>query len=243
MAKIPFLTCVGCQWPLVFWWCVEFLEKVDQKTSLFPDEEDLAGSAEALLRIQDVYALSADRMAHGHLHQDITNTASMTGKFTVVGLLQWEDGRSLAVSILYTTILHRHLMGSSIQMISCSDLTGIELCLCVWSQAFLMAYLFTYLFTYLLAVYQWFVVLRSNTWRIMVEEMLQMFKLFVRQHKPFSRTIITYAYCCKDPLHCLVLARLHVVLGNNNMHQITVHCHAYIRAWFVTINTIILTHR
>lgn len=58
----------------------EFLSKLDQKTDSFPDEEDLAGTAEALLRLQDVYALSADRMAHGNLHRGIADTVSMTAE-------------------------------------------------------------------------------------------------------------------------------------------------------------------
>ena len=49
------------------------------KTNKFPDQEDLSGAATALLRLQDTYALTTDKVAHGEL-QGIQNSALMTGE-------------------------------------------------------------------------------------------------------------------------------------------------------------------
>ena len=52
-------------------WCaaivVEFLAGLSCKTTVFPDTEDLAGAAEALLRLQDTYALSTHKIASGDI--------------------------------------------------------------------------------------------------------------------------------------------------------------------------------
>ena len=50
------------------------------KTNKFPDQEDLSGAATALLRLQDTYALTTDKVAHGDL-QGIQNSALMTGEW------------------------------------------------------------------------------------------------------------------------------------------------------------------
>lgn len=45
----------------------EFLTSLSQRTSHFPDAEDMTGSALALLRLQDVYALPTSEIASGHI--------------------------------------------------------------------------------------------------------------------------------------------------------------------------------
>jgi len=45
----------------------EFLAGLATKTTAFPDSEDLAGAAEALLRLQDTYALATHKIASGDL--------------------------------------------------------------------------------------------------------------------------------------------------------------------------------
>jgi len=45
----------------------KFLTSLEEKLSLFPDEEDLTGSVQALLRLQDTYALPPSKLAEGIL--------------------------------------------------------------------------------------------------------------------------------------------------------------------------------
>ena len=46
---------------------VAFLSGMATKTTVFPGQEDLAGAAEALLRLQDTYALGTHQIATGDL--------------------------------------------------------------------------------------------------------------------------------------------------------------------------------
>ena len=48
------------------------------RTTAFPDSEDLAGAAEALLRLQDTYALSTHQIASGDL-MGVHDSPHMTG--------------------------------------------------------------------------------------------------------------------------------------------------------------------
>lgn len=59
----------------------EFLESLLTKTRSFPDQEDLSGAAIALLRLQDTYALSTDKVARGDI-QGVKNSPTMTGNFS-----------------------------------------------------------------------------------------------------------------------------------------------------------------
>lgn len=69
----------------------EFLERLMSKTNKFPDQEDLSGAATALLRLQDTYALTTDKVAHGEL-QGIQNSALMTaGDCFELGRVAYND--------------------------------------------------------------------------------------------------------------------------------------------------------
>ena len=48
--------------------------------SSFPDQEDLAGAANALLRLQDTYALSTSKLAMGDI-KGVRDSPQMTGQF------------------------------------------------------------------------------------------------------------------------------------------------------------------
>jgi hypothetical protein len=63
--------------------CEEFLATLDSEAALFPTNEDLDGVADALLRLQDTYALPASRIANGDLHPGLEDTAVMSGGFHV----------------------------------------------------------------------------------------------------------------------------------------------------------------
>jgi prolyl 4-hydroxylase len=58
--------------------CLEFLDRLTSKTNKFPSQEDLTGAANALLRLQDTYALSTERLAGGDI-QGVTDSSLMTG--------------------------------------------------------------------------------------------------------------------------------------------------------------------
>ena len=51
----------------LFCHAVEFLAGLATRTTAFPASEDLAGAAEALMRLQDTYALDTHRIASGDL--------------------------------------------------------------------------------------------------------------------------------------------------------------------------------
>jgi len=55
----------------------EFLERLSSKMSYFPSYEDLAGAANALLRLQDTYDLSTDKLASGDV-QGASDSLVMT---------------------------------------------------------------------------------------------------------------------------------------------------------------------
>lgn len=55
----------------------EFLDKLNSKTQNFPTGEDLNGAGTALLRLQDTYALTTDKLARGDL-QGISESAELT---------------------------------------------------------------------------------------------------------------------------------------------------------------------
>lgn len=56
----------------------EFLSKLNEESSLFPTKEDLTGVTDALLRLQDTYALPASKITSGDLHPGLENTAVMS---------------------------------------------------------------------------------------------------------------------------------------------------------------------
>jgi len=56
----------------------EFLSGLATKTTAFPDTEDLAGAAEALLRLQDTYALATHQIASGDL-MGVRDSPRMSG--------------------------------------------------------------------------------------------------------------------------------------------------------------------
>ena len=64
----------------------EFLAGLATKTTAFPDSEDLAGAAEALLRLQDTYALHTHQIASGDL-MGVRDSPLMTGS-------SYDDSRS-----------------------------------------------------------------------------------------------------------------------------------------------------
>ena len=55
------------------------MRRLESMTSDFPDESDLEGAATALMRLQDTYALSTDKIAKGEL-QGVTNSPELSGK-------------------------------------------------------------------------------------------------------------------------------------------------------------------
>lgn len=59
----------------------EFLQYLTERGGSLPNKDDLFGSAMALLRLQDVYALPTSKMAHG-LINEASQSATMTGKTT-----------------------------------------------------------------------------------------------------------------------------------------------------------------
>ena len=63
------------------YWIVGFLERLWRMIgNRFPDDEDLKGAVDALIRLQDLYELSPDKVASGQLYSDIVNPVSMRGK-------------------------------------------------------------------------------------------------------------------------------------------------------------------
>ena len=59
--------------------CTEFLTSLRSKTCYFPERDDLSGAAQALLRLQDVYALPTDKLARGEL-VGVIDSPHMTGQ-------------------------------------------------------------------------------------------------------------------------------------------------------------------
>ena len=63
---------------------VDFLRKLQEKTyNKFPTNEDLHGALDALLRLQDLYKLSADQIARGELYHDVEQPVSMKCKIDI----------------------------------------------------------------------------------------------------------------------------------------------------------------
>ncbi len=58
----------------------DFMAKVQEKIDLLPTTEDLEGSAQALLRLQDTYSLPTEKMARGEL-QGLKESATLTGLY------------------------------------------------------------------------------------------------------------------------------------------------------------------
>lgn len=58
------------------------MDSIASKISLFPDDEDLTGAANALLRLQDTYALPTEKIARGDL-QGVQSSPELTGKCIV----------------------------------------------------------------------------------------------------------------------------------------------------------------
>jgi len=69
----------------------DFLQNLSSKTLNFPDRDDLVGSALALLRLQDVYALPTDQLAKGNV-QGVAKSPDMTGKTHVTCEMQHTKG-------------------------------------------------------------------------------------------------------------------------------------------------------
>ena len=60
---------------------IEFHNELSKTTEgRFPDNEDLAGAADALLRLQDLYLLTTDQVASGQLHSDVLHPVPMRRK-------------------------------------------------------------------------------------------------------------------------------------------------------------------
>ncbi len=55
---------------------------MQDKIDLLPTNEDLEGSAQALLRLQDTYSLPTEKMARGEL-QGLKESATLTGLSTI----------------------------------------------------------------------------------------------------------------------------------------------------------------
>ncbi|KAI0236972.1 Prolyl 4-hydroxylase subunit alpha-1 [Lamellibrachia satsuma] len=69
-----------------------FLAKVEDKTSCFPNSDDLTGAASALLRLQDVYALKTEQIAKGHL-RGVKNSPELTAEECFeIGRTAYNDG-------------------------------------------------------------------------------------------------------------------------------------------------------
>ena len=65
---------------------VAFLGGLPTKATVFPGSEDLAGAAEALLRLQDTYALGTHQIATGDL-MGVRDSPRMSGISTTYGSL------------------------------------------------------------------------------------------------------------------------------------------------------------
>lgn len=63
-------------------WSLEFLRNLPSMTSLFPDGEDLTGSAIALFRLIDTYALDANEVALGNILAK-NNSPPLTGMMII----------------------------------------------------------------------------------------------------------------------------------------------------------------
>ena len=59
---------------------LEFLDDISPTLAHFPTEEDMAGAATALLRLQDTYALSTDKLARGEI-QGVKYSPSLSGTY------------------------------------------------------------------------------------------------------------------------------------------------------------------
>jgi len=62
---------------------IEFMSSLTTRTTVFPDTEDLSGAAEALLRLQDTYALDTHRIASGDL-MGVRDSPRLTGMYRTV---------------------------------------------------------------------------------------------------------------------------------------------------------------
>jgi len=58
----------------------EFLTELRSEATYFPTNEDLDGVVDALLRLQDTYALSVSQIASGDLHPGLEDTTVMSGE-------------------------------------------------------------------------------------------------------------------------------------------------------------------
>lgn len=86
---------IGCRGNDFSWvhllWLAEFLAYLTTLRGVLPNQDDLYGSAMALLRLQDVYALSTAQMARG-IVQDQPTAPVMTGNHRSVqgcGSIHW----------------------------------------------------------------------------------------------------------------------------------------------------------
>jgi prolyl 4-hydroxylase len=58
----------------------DFITGLRSKTCYFPDPDDLKGSAQALLRLQDVYALQVDKVARGDFLHGVSESPPLTAE-------------------------------------------------------------------------------------------------------------------------------------------------------------------
>ena len=63
-------------------------------TNGFPDDEDLSGTVDALLRLQDLYQLRPEQISSGHLYGDVASPVSMKCKIRAALRLKRTPTRS-----------------------------------------------------------------------------------------------------------------------------------------------------
>ena len=56
------------------------MEELSPTLAYFPTDEDMTGAATALLRLQDTYELSTDKLARGEI-QGVKYSPSLSGKY------------------------------------------------------------------------------------------------------------------------------------------------------------------
>jgi prolyl 4-hydroxylase len=85
----------------------EFLTRLKSKTCYFPDPDDITGAAQALLRLQDTYALKSDSIASGGFLQGVSDSPQMTAEDCfILGNVAYNAGDYYHTIMWMTEALH-----------------------------------------------------------------------------------------------------------------------------------------
>jgi prolyl 4-hydroxylase len=85
----------------------DFMTNLKSKTCYFPDPDDVKGAAQALLRLQDVYALQTDLVAKGNFLKGVSDSPPLSAEdcFTI-GVVAYNNGDYYHTIMWMTEALH-----------------------------------------------------------------------------------------------------------------------------------------